>query len=149
MPDLSALLANKRWVDTEFNDIPFKVAYRPGNMSLIAQAELEAKMALLQDDKELTSVQKMQKLGEIFCEVVCDWDWTNEGKPLPINVEMVTRILPGAAIISALNAVTNDGSNSGEKKASSATLDAGLPTMDKLAVAQNGIPSSEQRGTWA
>lgn len=150
MPELSALLANKRWVEAEFNDIVFKVAYRPGSMSLMAQADLQGKIMSLQNNQEIGLHEQMVKLGEIFCDVVCDWDLTDNGRPVPITVEAVTSILPGAAIVDALNAVTNDG-NTGkeEKKVQSVRSGAGLPVAVRQAVAPNGIPLSEEPGTWA
>lgn len=150
MPELSALLANKRWVEAEFNDIVFKVAYRPGSMSMVAQADLQAKLTALQDNQGISLREQMLRVGALFCEIVCDWDLTDGGVPLPINVDMVAKILPGAAIFDALGAVINDGAaDKEEKKVQSVRSAAGLPVEAKLAVAQNGIQSSKEPGTWA
>lgn len=149
MPELSALLANKRWVSVEYNDIIFNVAYRPSSMSLMAQAELQDKLKTLQASNDMSAQDQVKSTGEIFAQIVCDWDWTDNGETIPITLDTILRILPGAAIISALDAVTSDGAtSSAEKKASKSRSGAGLPVGGKLEIVQNGIQYSEELSTW-
>lgn len=148
--ELSNLLGNERWVEVEVNGNLFHVAYRPGNTSLKKQAQLQKKMRQLQTQENADEEEQVMEIGKVFCEMVSNWDLTSGGQPLPITPEVVAGVLPDAVYTAIMEAVAADGKvNANEKKASNATYAASLAQEDRLATAQNGIPSSERRGTWA
>jgi hypothetical protein len=147
--ELSDLLSNRRWVGVDVMGHTIQVAYRPGATSLKRQAQLEREMRQLQKADEMDEEEVILRTGKVFCEIVCDWDLTRNGHPIPLSPEEVID-LPGMVINSIMQAVQADGQRSAdEKKLSSVTSGVGSTPKGNLAPAQNGIPSSEARGTWA
>lgn len=148
--ELSDLLGSERWIPVEVNNVTFNVAYRPGNTSLKRQAELQKRMRTLQAQRDADEEEQAEEVGKLFCEMVCNWDLTSKGKPLPITAKVVTETLPGAVFSAIMEAISSD-SQSGqeEKKALNATSGASSRRGAKSAVAQNGIPSSARHDTWA
>lgn len=147
--ELSELLGNQRWVDVTVGDVTFSVAYRPGATSLKRQAELQRLVRELNTDSELDEVEQVEQMGEIFCEMVCGWDLTRQGQPIPVTPETALA-LPGLIFNAILEAVGQDGAAQGEeKKALSATSGAGSSKKAKRGNARNGTQSSGRRGTWA
>lgn len=152
MPDLSSLIANKCWVDVEVEGGTFKVAYRPGGMSLMHQAELLDRVEQLQARTDMSKAEQARNLAELTCEVIVDWDLTDNGEPLPLTPDTVAKIIPGTWTMPIVNAVMKDGGpnqDEEEKKQLSATSVDGLPQAGKREVARNGIRQFEPRGTWA
>lgn len=149
MPDLSALLANKRWVDCDADGFEFKVAYRPGMTSLKRQAELQRELRSLQSATDMDELEAVTRVAQVMVEMVCDWDLTNEGQPIPITVGTIIE-LPNVIYNAIQQGINDDGKvTAEEKKASLPTSVATSMKAERSAVAQNGIPQLEQRGTWA
>lgn len=150
MPELSALLANERWVPVEFNNITFQVAYRPGSTSLKRQVQLQKRLRALQGQENADEEEQVLAAASILCELVSNWDLTENGQPLPVTADVIANKLPGAAFSAIMNAVTSDGNMSeGEKKVQKPTSDAGYQAEDKAELALNGTGSYVPRGTWA
>lgn len=148
--ELSDLLGNERWVEVEVAGVSLRVAYRPSNTSLKRQAQLQKKMRALQNQTDADEEEQANEAGRLFCEMVSNWDLTDKGEPLPITPEIATNLLPGIVVNAIMGAIGGDAqSQQEEKKALSASLDAGSPAAGRQEVAQNGIPSSEPRATWA
>lgn len=149
--ELRDLLSNKRWVEVEVSGHTINVAYHPSATSLRRQAELQKRLRELQaaDAADVDELEATREGAQIFCEIVCDWDLTNNGQTLPIEVEVVID-LPGIVVNTIMETVRADSATSdAQKKLQSVTSGAGLPQEVRSAVAQNGISSSEARGTWA
>lgn len=150
MPELSALLANERWVPVEFNEITFRVAYRPGSTSLKRQVQLQKRLRTLQGQDNADEEEQVLAAAGILCELVSNWDLTENGHPLPVTAEVVAARLPGAAFSAIMNAITGDGSMSdGEKKAPKPILGDGSPKGGKPEPVLNGTGQYVPRGTWA
>jgi len=147
--ELSDLLSNKRWIGVEMGGHVISVAYRPGATSLRRQAELQRQMRQLQAAENVDEVVIVDSVASVFCEIVCDWDLTENGRSLPVNAESVGN-LPGIIYNAIMDAINSDGkTQDDEKKRLNATSVAGLPHEVKQVPALNGIPFSEPRGTWA
>lgn len=147
MPDLSALLANKRQLSVSFDNATIQITYRPGSTSIKRQAELQAEMQEIQNREDAMGMAR--KTVEIFCEIVSGWDLTDNGQPIPITVDAVIG-LSDEVVNTIMGAISADKQRiAEEKKLSSVRSAAGLPVGANTAIAQNGIHSSEPRGSWA
>lgn len=147
--ELSDLLSDERWVEVEMSGHTFNVAYRPGSMSLLRQAEMQKRIRLLEAQEVADEMEMVDFASEAFCEMVCAWDLVRKGEPLPLTPEVVARL--ESAIVDAIrDAIGEDAQRvQNEKKASNAISDAISPRADRRAKAQNGTSSSERRATWA
>jgi hypothetical protein len=92
----------------------------------------------------------LQGMAEFFVRLVADWDIVdNDDRKLAITEETYRR-LPSNLVEAIQDGIANDRTmRASEKKAQSATLDAGLQPVDSSEAAQNGTGSSERRATWA
>lgn len=150
MPELSDLLSNKQWVAVEIGSNIIQVAYRPTSTSLRKQAEMQKRLRQLRDAENMDEFAVTDEMGAIFCEIVCDWDLTLDGRPLPVSSETVIGMLPGPIYQAIMDAVSQDKqAGVAEKKVLNESYAAGSRIQGKLEVAQNGIPSSERRDPWA
>lgn len=149
MPDLNEIVADERWIPVEIWRHTIMVAYRPGKTSLQRQAEIQREMREMQADPEVDEVEAARRGAEILCELVSDWDLTDNGRPVPLTSDALMRV-PGPFFYAIMGAIGSDGENiANEKKASKSNSAAGSRQGGKQAPAQAGIPSSEPRGTWA
>ncbi len=147
--ELSDLLSNKRWVEVPVGEHVMRVAYKPGTTSLRRQAQLQRQMRELQAAEDTDEESMVENVAQVFCEIVCDWDLTENGRPLPVNVVTVGN-LPGIVYNAIMDAINADGGSSAEeKKAQKVTSAAGSAQEGKSVPVLNGLPSSEMRGTWA
>ena len=91
-----------------------------------------------------------EQMGKLFCELVCDWDLVDGGKPLPLTPDIVAGRLPGPVFNAVMQAIGEDGrAEQEEKKALSATSVATSLPRGKRAKSRNGTRTSEQQNTWA
>jgi len=143
------LVGGKRWIEVEIGDQVLLAAYHPGSTSLRKQAEIQRRLREMQAQEDADEIQQIENVAAVFCEIVCDWDLTDQGRTLPITIETVTA-LPQFVYSAIMDAVTQDRQADGEeKKPQSARSGAGLPVEDKREIVQNGTFQSERRGTWA
>jgi hypothetical protein len=148
--ELSELLSDERWVEVPIGESVLNVAYRPNATSLLRQAEIQRHIREMQGQSDADEVAQAQEMAKVFCEMVCDWDLTEQGKPLPVTPEIVAGRLPPLIFSAIMTAIGEDGrAQQEEKKVSSVTSDAGSLPKGKRVTARNGIPTSEPRGTWA
>lgn len=152
MPELRVLLAKKQWVPVAVDDFEFSVAYHTASMSLMRQVEMQEKAFRLQNaNAENTSARQLvREAGEVFCEMVCDWDLVLDGQPLPLTVETIVEVLPPELFNAAMNAIGSVGSmDNSEKKELNPNSGAPLQPTINLAPYPNGTVLSEHPGTWA
>ncbi len=148
--ELSDLLIDECWIAVEMEGGTFNIAYRPGMTSLYDIARVQKQIRLSQTQGDIDEEEQAEQMGEVFCEMVCDWDLTHQGQPLSITPEFVTRRLPAQFFNAIMTAISADRTaREEEKKVLSVTSDATLPPMGKLATVRNGTSSSEPRSTWA
>ena len=147
--ELNNLLSNKAWVEVAVGDDVLRVAYLPASTSLRKQAELQRALREIQAATEMDEMEQVKRAALLFCELVCDWDMTLNGVPLPVTPETASS-LPMPLFGAIMEAITSDRQEGeAEKKVSRPTSGAGSQQEDKLEVVQNGIPSSGRPSTWA
>lgn len=147
--ELSDLLNNERWVEVEIEGDILKVAYRPGATGISRQAEIAKQMRQFGKQEDADEEEIVKHSNKVFCEIVCDWDFTEDGETLPVTPEIVGR-LPTRYINLITDAIAQDIiGNQEEKKGLSATSGVPSPRAGKRAANRNGIHSSEPQGTWA
>lgn len=147
--ELNDVLNDARWVQVQFGDHAFEVAYRPAATSMRRQSELKRTLRRMLAEGEETDIDESVEMAKVICEMVSDWDLQRDSRPLPINIETV-QDLPGVLFNAIMEAISQDSqAEREEKKVSNATSAAGLPRRVNSEPAQNGIPQSERRGSWA
>lgn len=147
--DLDDVLNDTRWVTAYIGDHSFRVAYRPSATSMRDRVELKRTMRRMQTEEGQDEIDESVVMAKMLCEMVAEWDLERKGQLIPIEVDTL-RDLPDSIFSAIMTAIGEDAeAQREEKKVSSVTSAAGLPREAKLANAQNGIPSSERRGTWA
>lgn len=147
--ELSDLLNDERWVEVEIEGEILNVAYRPGATGISRQAEIAKQMRQFGKQEDADEEEIVKHSNKVFCEIVCDWDFTENGSTLPVTPEIVGR-LPTRYINLITAAIAADSnSNQEEKKLSLVTSAATSVRAGKRAAIQNGTHSSEPQGTWA
>jgi hypothetical protein len=148
--ELSELLSDERWVEVQIGASILNVAYRPNATSLQRQAEIQRHIREMQSQSDTDEVAQALDMAKVFCEMVCDWDLIDQGKPLPVTPEIVAGRLPPLIFSAIMTAIGEDGrAQQEEKKVLSVTSDVSSRPKGKRVSAQNGTQSSEPAGTWA
>lgn len=148
--ELSELLNDERWVEVEVGSTVLNIAYRPGATSLHRQAAMQKMVRQLGAQEDTDETEQAEQMGAIFCEMVCAWDLTDQGKPLAITPEIVTKRLPGAIFNAIMQAIGEDGqAQQEEKKALLTTSATGSSARGRRANAQSGTRTSAPPGSWA
>jgi hypothetical protein len=148
--ELRDLLGDKRWIEVQLPKGSFRVAYNPGAISLRRQAEIEKSMREMRTTGTQDELELVNNVGRVLCDMVVDWDLSQDGRPLPITVDVACSF-PFFMFTAIMQAITEDGlgNNSEEKKVLVPTSGTILRPTASWEPTPNGTPSSEQRGTWA
>ena len=147
--DLDDIINDVRWVTAYIGDHSFEVAYRPSITSMKDRVELKRTMRRLQTEEGQIEIDESVVMAKMLCEMVAEWDLTRKGKVIPIDVETLQN-LPDTIFTAVMEAIGRDAEDQREEKKVLSTISAaGLPQRARSESAQNGIPSSERRGTWA
>ena len=142
---ISELVRNKRWVTIHIDDQELRVAYRPNAISM----EMLPTLDKLQDSDGNTT-DSLNELADLMVEFIADWDLVDdEDRKLSVTRQTFLKLPYNLTMLIMAGVQEDISERASEKKALSATSDAGLPAVDSSALAQNGIPSSERANTWA
>jgi hypothetical protein len=147
--ELEDVLSDVRWVTANYNGHEFEVAYRPAGTSLRRQSEWKRTLRQIQREGADSEIDESAEMAKLIVEMVAEWDLQRGGRPLPLTLDNV-QDLPGGLFTAIMNAISGDAqSEPSEKKASSNRSAAGSRQTANSVNAQNGIPQSEPRNTWA
>ena len=133
---LSDIIAQKRWLQVDIDELAINVAYAPNKITLRRAEELQRLLDRLETDKDISYAEEMARM---FADLVSDWDIVgDDGKPYPITVDALIDF-PSAILTTISQTIQQDiQAGNEEKKASSATSGATSSPTGSLAPVRTG-----------